>query len=180
LLAGSTIGAVIVGSLSTSATTGCTTHECDPSSYTWSGGAAIDENTYETTQIDQPWLSYPPMVAITVNFPPFFNGRRGAWLDVYLGTDATPNGGADFVFGDGYTTAAGYEAIYNFFGAPNGNSVLISNGTCARYFMRAVAHFVPVDGGMSEEDAEPQDGAIEATSPGGGKSGHNEPDSGAN
>ena len=163
--------AVVCGALAfPAAATGCTTHQCDTSSYTFTQGDWIDENTYETNPINGTWLPYPPNVFVTIQFPPPFNDnatRLPVAVFTYVGTSATP---ADDVNSDSWTPASGQLALYAFI---NGGGMLVQNGTCGDYSMRTVVQFAPVDGGGgggTASGAPPATDGSTATADGGGSS----------
>ena len=118
----------------------CTTHQCDSSSYDYYGGRMLDPNTYETNDWNEPWISYPGNVTVTVHFPPGI-GRQPLEVVGNVGTSATPNGGAQFMGGDNLAPVAG-QLAEEFFVTPTGFSVF--NASCAPYFARFVVTFPPV------------------------------------
>src|ERR1019366_10115246 len=69
----------------------CTTHQCDSSSYDYYGGRMLNPNTYETNDWNEPWISYPGNVTVTVHFPPGI-GRQPLEVVGNVGMSATPNG----------------------------------------------------------------------------------------
>jgi hypothetical protein len=144
VLACSALGCTAVGvALATAgpAATGCTTHQCDSSTYDWfpaetlpdgghtAGGFMIDENTYVSNAIDSDWLDYHGMTTIQIWFPPEVVGRAADLPLVWEGLDPTPNGGDAYVNGDNYAMAGGQLAIFNFLEtapggfAPDGGSL---------------------------------------------------------
>jgi|CZKU01.1.fsa_nt_gi hypothetical protein len=128
---------------------GCTTHECDTTSYDYFGGTMIDPNTYETSALNEPWIPYPGNVTVNIHFPKNVYRQPIAILG-QVGTSATPNGGIDFMGGDNLSMAAG-QLAEEFFIGPTGFSV--NNASCAPYFARFVVTFPPITltlfGGMA-------------------------------
>jgi hypothetical protein len=126
--------------------TGCYTHTCDPSAVTYDGGEMVDENTYETTPFvivtdGGSWLSYPPNVTLTVNFPPSVGVNRvPVSIDAYVGTTGTPDEPSDA--GGNFTTASGALVEYSVL---NDAGFQVVNATCADYYARFVVHFAAVD-----------------------------------
>jgi hypothetical protein len=161
--------------------TGCTTHQCDQSFYEWFPGAQalpdgghvpgrgfmLDEDTYVTNDLNDPWLIYHGNTTVKIWFPPEVAGRTVEPPTVFAGTDDTPNSpesqeeGANFtqvdgqlatftllntnltyadggLVGDGGVDAGAGGAIY-------GGSVLITNSSCASYFASVVVHFAHRD-----------------------------------
>jgi hypothetical protein len=186
VLACSALGCTAVGvALATAgpAATGCTTHQCDSSSYDWfpaerlpdggqtAGGFMVDENTYVSNaiigNINSDWPGYNGMTTIRFWFPPEVLGRTPELPFVWVGLDPTPNGGDAYVVPDNYTMASGQLAILNFLetapadknpgGHAVGGGVWVTNGTCASYFVHVEVHFV--DGG-SPVDAQADSGAL--------------------
>lgn len=126
---------------------GCYTHQCDPSAVTYDGGEMVDENTYETTPFVVPpdgggWLSYPPNVTLTVNFPPSVGVNRApVSIDAYIGTSGTPDEPSDA--GGNFTTASGALVEYSVL---NDGGFQVLNATCSTgYYARFVVHFAAVD-----------------------------------
>jgi len=126
---------------------GCYTTQCDPiAPRTYSGGEMIDDDTYETSPIQEPdggseaaepWIPYPGNLTLTVTFPPaaaaVIGQRTPAWIEPYVGVSAQPSASES----SNYILASG--ALAEFTPAPNGFTVL--NDTCASYFARFVVHF---------------------------------------
>ena len=129
-LACSALGCAAVGvALATAgpAATGCTTHQCDSSTYDWfpmealpdggqsPGGFMIDENTYVSNAIDSDWLrlSRHDDGPDPGSRPRCWGARRCCPAcgsgSTRLRTEATP-----YVNGDNYAPAAGQLAILNF------------------------------------------------------------------
>jgi hypothetical protein len=143
--------------------TGCTTHQCDQSSYDWPpavggsrGGFMQSEDFYVTNDINTTWLGYNGNTTIRLWFPPEVAGRIVQTPVVDVGLDDMPN--APFAMEEGlnYTTAVGQLAILNalmVFPEPVivdlegkkyrvGGSVTITNTTCASYFVHVEVTFV--------------------------------------
>ena len=124
-------GAVVVSGAVTvpATTTGCTTHQCDASNTTFTGGRWVSPTFYETSDWNEDWVPYPGAVNLTVTFPPggVAPGRGPISVKGYIGTGVGPNGGADFQGGEDWTPASGQVTEYYFL-SPTGFSV--ANGTC--------------------------------------------------
>jgi hypothetical protein len=144
------------------ATTGCQTHQCDASFYNYFGGTMMDADTFVTNAWDAPWLSFGGDTTIRIWFPKDVATRQVKSVLGYVGNDATPNGGPDFVGGDSFAPAVGQLAIYNFLGTglqtqegqTVGGGFWASNTTCADYFARFEVDFYPADAGVeSSADA---------------------------
>lgn len=162
-LACSALGCTAVGvALATAgpAATGCTTHQCDSSTYDWfpmealpdggqsPGGFMIDENTYVSNAIDSDWLDYHGMTTVQIWFPPEVLGRRALLPRVWVGLDPTPNGGDAYVNGDNYAPGAGQLAILNFLEtAPGGFAADGGSLGAVKYDKDDGGH--PVGGGFS-------------------------------
>ncbi len=162
----------------------CTTHQCDSSTYDYFGGRMTDPFTYESNDINRPWLDYGGMTTVRLWFPPASLGLTPIDAVVYTGLDETPNGGDSFVDGDLWSQAAGQNAVFNSFntepmtgpdGGPTvieigdasfGGSIQVTNASCARYFARIVVHFGPRESaatGMTGPDAPLVDAGAEAS-----------------
>jgi hypothetical protein len=149
------------------AATGCTTRQCDQSSYDFVSGHMLDENTYVTNDMDSDWMLFPGNSTINIWFPPQVLGRVPLVPVVEVGLDPTPNGGDEFVPGDNYTFGAGQLALLNSLNTGNthppgadggpqawvvdgghyGGGISVGNSTCANYFARVEVQFVPLDAG---------------------------------
>jgi len=145
--------------------TGCTTHQCDQSSYDWwptpdgrpgpDGGFMQDEDTYVTNALNQRWLDYPGNTTVRIWFPPEVAGRTADLPIVAVGTDDAPNSDAAVSLGDNYAPAGGQLAIFNLlntFPEPKmveghrvGGGVWVSISSCASYFVHVQVHFARVD-----------------------------------
>lgn len=152
-------GAAALALATVGPTEGCTTHQCDASSYPYYGGHMLDPLTYETNDVNATWLDYRGMTTIQIWFPPEVFGLTLENITVYTGLDPTPNGGDAFVDGDIYAMGAGQTAVYNSFnttpargtdggptlkvidGASFGGSLDVTNNSCAVYFARIVVTF---------------------------------------
>jgi hypothetical protein len=179
ILAVGLVSAVMVIGLGTTAatlsSTGCTTHGCDSSSYSFYGGHMLDENTFVTNDWDERWLDYPPNVTIFIYFPAEVAGRIPKPPIGNIGTGPTPNGGDAFVDGNNYTFAAGQLVYYNFLntipsGAPDGGMTgggfWAQNATCTGNFARFEVDFVPIDeAGAGSIDGGATDGGGVALTP---------------
>lgn len=105
--------------------TGCTTHQCDQSSYEWplqqalpdggvmAGGFMLDENTYVSNGIDAPWLIFRGNTTVKLWFPPEVAGRQYELPIVGVGIDEMPNSIESQEEGGNYTLGVGQLAIFN-------------------------------------------------------------------
>ncbi len=167
------------------ATTGCTTQQCNQSSYDFVGGVMLDENTYVTSYMDSSWLAFPGNTTVRIWFPTQVLGRVAKIPSVTVGLDPTPNGGDEFQSGDNYTLAAGQLAILNCLstaptpvGAPvppgcpgtllkpdggsYGGEISVTNTTCAKYFLRVEVDFTEADASGPLDGLAPIDAPAEA------------------
>jgi hypothetical protein len=81
-------GLVVTAMMAASlAPTGCTTHQCDPSTQdiyprrddaAAAGGFMIDENTFVTSSLDGNWLGFPGAATLRIWFPPEAHRMRGS------------------------------------------------------------------------------------------------------
>jgi hypothetical protein len=161
------------------AATGCTTHQCDQSSYDFAGGHMLDENTYVTNDIDSNWLRYNGNTTINILFPAAVLGRIAKVPVVEVGLGPNPNGGDAFSTTDNYTTAVGQLAIFNFLNtaplhddagdpavivvgdASFGGGLTVTNSTCASYFVRVEVDFIPLDAGAATSSSPESGGSID-------------------
>jgi hypothetical protein len=144
-------GSAVVAVLTLTAAAGldCYGHQCDasqrqfPSDGADGGGHMLDDNTYETNAIDEPWLAYPGNVRLQVNFPKDV-GRPMAWLEPYVGTSRQPTQSDS----DTWILASGALAEVI---ASDSTGFTVMNATCASYYARFVVHFAPrpaTEGGL--------------------------------
>ena len=121
-------------------TTGCTTHQCDTSQATYSGGIWTDAYTYETSDLDGDWIPFPGQVTLNVVFPPRGASPQRAVTSIesYVGTGVSPNGGADFQGGELNVPGAGQLTEFFFISS---SGFFVANASCAKYFARFVVHF---------------------------------------
>jgi hypothetical protein len=151
------------------ASTGCTTQQCDQSSYDYVGGHMLDENTYVTNDLDSDWLPFPGNSTIRIWFPLQLLGRIPLVPVVEVGIDQTPNSLASLEAGDNYTQGVGQLAIFNALsttpppnsdGGPGsftfnkvdyGGTLWVTATTCAKYFAHIQVQFVPLDAGPSTQ-----------------------------
>jgi hypothetical protein len=131
--------AAVGGGIAVPGTTGCTTHACDTLSTDFYGGRALDANTYETSDWDEDWISFPGLVTVHVHIPPEVARTRAPFsVDMNVGTGPSPNGGPAFQGGQAWSNAAGELGVAFFL---DSTGFFVSNATCATYFVRFVAHF---------------------------------------
>ncbi len=129
------------------ATTGCTTHQCDPQQpLAWATGDWIDENTWETSDINAPWMPFHGNTTVTITWS-HPDGRVPYWVDASVGIaeDAgdNPNGGGDNDGGSNFIPAAGSVVEFLTYGTTKENHVIVLNNTCAFYLARFIVHFPP-------------------------------------
>ena len=183
---GTGVLAVAFGGVTATSATGCTTHQCDPSSYDFFGPwILLDDNTIATTI----WACTRRTIrgSRSTGPPPFAFGfrRRSAARTVLnvvpqVGTDLTPNGGDEFMPGDNWIYAIGQLAYFNFlqtglefvnshgaFVAPDaaggiavGGGFSVANATCAPYFARFQINFAPEE---PEAGADNPAGSLDAS-----------------
>ncbi len=122
-LAVTTIGAV---------TSACQPRICDATSSLVDTGKVVDEDTWESVTLDEPWHDFPG--GRTVEFLlPEFKTRRVLSVEPYVAFAQYLNDGKeDFTLGSGDIT----EVLQ----AKDG-IVKIRNGTCANLHIRVVVHF---------------------------------------
>jgi hypothetical protein len=149
--------------------TGCTTHQCDQSSYDWfpldagrgpGGGFMVDEDTYFSNDPNQPWLVYHGNTTVRFWFPPEVAGRTAEVPQVFVGIDQMPNSPDALDSGANYTQGVGQLAIFNTLstqnpdGAPGpyeqdghlvGGGFMVTNSSCASYFAHVEVHFAHLD-----------------------------------
>jgi hypothetical protein len=150
--------------------TGCTTHQCDQSSYDWwptpdggpgpGGGFMQDENTYVSNALDQTFLVYNGNTTVRLWFPAEVAGRTPQLPTVAVGTDDAPNSDAAVAEGANYTQAIGQLATFNLlntFPEPRvvnghrvGGGVWITNSSCASYFAQVTVHFDSTEAGSGD------------------------------
>jgi hypothetical protein len=172
-------GLVIMAMMAASlATTGCTTHQCDPSTQdiyprmddaAVAGGFMIDENTFVTSSLDGTWLGFPGAGTLRIWFPPEAQGRvpLAPICDVGVATtsDCTPgtlSRNAQFASDSGITYAqvAGQLSEFNDVNTRRtdtdagtfGGSFEVTNATCACYLAWCRVDFVPLDAMPSVTD----------------------------
>jgi hypothetical protein len=136
---GATVMTTALAATAVPAATGCSTHQCDPSSYDYYGGIMLDANTYATSELNQPWIHYGPNTTVKIHFPNVGRAPAGVPI-VNIGTGDEPNGGPDFQWGQNYTPASGQLAFLNFL---DSNGMWVTNGSCAEYYLYVQVSFVP-------------------------------------
>ena len=152
--AGGAVTTCAAVSMTAAPETGCYTHRCDPSTATFPGpppedggllevGRMIDDDTYETNALDEPWIPYPPNVTLNVTFPSGLGSSRvPVSIDSYIGISSTPNDSSDGAVN--FTTAAGGVVEYD---SLNSTGFQAINTTCSMYWARFVVHFAPASTG---------------------------------
>jgi hypothetical protein len=156
-----------------STSTGCTTHQCDSSTYDYVDGFMEDSTTFVTTAITGPWIQYNGQTTIRIWFPKEVLGWTWKIPQVLVGTEATPNTLADFDDGDVSSPAAGQLAEFNLVttapqtgadggpfyvvnGKEFGGFLQLTNASCAPYFAFVQVEFVAPqattgpEGGLAE------------------------------
>jgi hypothetical protein len=132
------VSALVAEAAAPAAATGCTTHQCDPSTVEFDGGRVVGD-IYETNDWDEDWIPYPGQVTIHVKFPRTMP-RAPLSVDSYVGTGPNPNGGPKFEAGQSWAPSAGGLSILFFL---DQTGFFVSNTTCAYYYARFVVHFAP-------------------------------------
>jgi len=150
LCAGAAALAGVATGIGLPSATGCTTTQCDPKPGSYGGGEMVDENTYETSPIEDPdagpdsgelWISYQGNETLTVTFPDaavaVIGHRKPEGIEAYVGTAPQPNDtpGANF------TSISG--GLVEFYDAGSGGFSVLNN-TCSKYYARFVVHFPEV------------------------------------
>jgi hypothetical protein len=131
--------------------TGCTTHQCDSSSYDFVNGFMADANTFLTSDLASPGIEYRGMTTVRIWFPKEVLGRIPLFPQVSVGTDPTLNTGGSFDDGDIASSAAGQLAevneltttppkgsdggptFFTFDGGEFGGVLQLTNASCASY-----------------------------------------------
>lgn len=137
---GATAVAAVVSLASTGvmSSTACATHACDGSlvdenqldpSGRYLVGKMIDDDTWESNGLDEPWLEFPAQRAYIFHTP-LLVGRVPLEMLAYVSTVDNPNAGPD-----NYALASGNlaEFLNN-----HGDYFLVKNDTCGQYFVRVV------------------------------------------
>jgi len=148
-------GAVLAGAatwIGLAPTTACTPNGCNPTTASYPddggpGGEMVDENTYETSPIqepasgpgsNEPWVLYPGMVTLAVTFPPaaraVIGQRQPLSIDSYVGIAPQP----DDTPGANFTEISGGLVEFAEAGA---DGFHVTNDTCSKYWARFVVHF---------------------------------------
>jgi hypothetical protein len=157
-----------------SAQTGCTTHQCDQSSYDYypattlpdgghvPGGGFLVDDTYFTNDIDSNWLTFQGNSTVRIWFPPEVAGWYPYLPVVAVGTDPTPNSVASQDAGFNYTQGVGQLGIFNVENIDTepkmvnghcvGGGVSITNSTCATYFAYVEVQFIRSGAGSETID----------------------------
>jgi hypothetical protein len=119
------------------ATSACQPRICDSTHTVVDTGKAVDQNTWESVTLDEPWHDYPG--GRTVEFLlPEFKARRVLSVEPYVAfAEYLNDGKEDFTLGSGDIT----EVLQ-----AGGGIVKVRNGTCANLHIRVVVHFAPSAG----------------------------------
>jgi hypothetical protein len=161
--------------------TGCTTHQCDSSTYDYVNGFMEDATTFVTNAMDSPWIQYNGMTTVRIWFPKQVLGWTPKFPEVQISTDPTPNTLGSFDDGDVQSGAAGQLAVYDlltttpqtgadggpfftFDGGEFGGFLQLTNASCAPYFARVQVEFIPPgDAGTARAVAPAEAGPAEAS-----------------
>jgi hypothetical protein len=133
--------------------TACATHACDgsfvnderqdpPNSGHYVVGKMVDEDTWESNGLDEPWFDFPGQRTYWFNTPQLL-GREPLEMLAYITTVDNPNAAA--VGGaapDNYTLASGNVAEFLDY---RGDHFQVKNDTCGHYFVRVVVRVAPVN-----------------------------------
>jgi hypothetical protein len=148
--------------------TGCTTHQCDSSTYDYVDGFMEDSTTFVTTVVSGPWIQYNGQTTIRIWFPKEVLGWQWKIPLVEVGTEATPNTLENFDDGDVGSNAAGQLAEFNLVttaprtgtdggpfyvldGKEFGGFLQLTNASCAPYFAYVQVEFIPPDALMGPD-----------------------------
>jgi hypothetical protein len=157
--------------VSSPASTGCTTHQCDPSTADFpartavmdgaptAGGFMIDQDTFVTSSLDGTWVEYPANGTLRILFPPEVACRMPLGPpSCYVGVAPSPISCAPSPnapsAGDGginYAQASGQLAEFNDLNTVRtdtaagtfGGSFVVRNATCQLYCLWCRVDFVP-------------------------------------
>jgi hypothetical protein len=164
---------VAAGATGALTSTACATHACDgsfvndvrqdpPDSGRYVVGKMVDEDTWESNGLDEPWFDFPGQRTYWFNTPQLL-GREPVEMLAYITTVDNPNQSVPRGSPpDNYTLASGNVAEFLDY---RGDHFQVKNDTCGHYFVRVVVRVAPVnDAGATPLDAAsdaPQDGARE-------------------
>jgi hypothetical protein len=112
--------------------TACQHHRCDPPLAVFLDLEKLDEDTYQTGAIDEPWVSYPGIQALVLRFPKQPEGRRVVLVDAYVSVTQDQR-----TEGSNFTRAAGDLTIVRYANANEGE-VHVLNRTCEHFYFRAI------------------------------------------
>lgn len=161
---------LVVGTASLSATTGCTTHECDTSCI-WIGAPAPDGSTcasgtapsaslhhrsggelvWESSPMEGTWLDFPGAVSYTFILPAeMTTALQNGWTllapTVWISTAANQiDGGGTAAPAAGQLAEVNGMSVYGF---------VVTNGACAEYSIRVEVHVIPPDSIASDASTE--------------------------
>jgi hypothetical protein len=164
------------------ATTGCTTHACDPTTADFApatdasaapGGFMIDENTFVTSSLvdvnpyassTPSWIGIPGNRTLRILFPPEVAGRTPLTPTCLVANGQNPNDPSAGPDGVTFTTASGQLAEFNDLNTrlssfddgaaveTFGGSFFLKNATCQFEYYRCIVDFVPLDAAPSGMD----------------------------
>jgi hypothetical protein len=98
-------------------------------------GRMLDENTWESTPLDAPWLPFPGARTWIIDMPQL-GGRRPQIVIPYVSASPEPvRNGQSFTPGGG-----NIAELYN----PHPDHIEVKNGTCAEYYLRVVVIAAPL------------------------------------
>jgi hypothetical protein len=141
-------------------TPACLTKDCEGVEYqAWGDapgqGIFLDDNTWITTNVDDPWLDFPPGRIWGLDPPGWKDqGREPTEMQAWVSAGPNPNDG-----GDNWSQASGNLA--EFWGAAPGH-INVSNATCAHWYLRVLLRAAPRDASSSDAPADAPADASEA------------------
>jgi hypothetical protein len=126
----------------------CYTHNCDADVQNYGGdagdGRLLDENTWESSPIDGPWLPFPRQRFYVFDLH-LLGDRRPMIPLPYVSAQRDPlHEGGNFTLGSGNLTEIS---------AADKGKIVIHNGTCADYYLRLVVQSEPLPP-APEQDAD--------------------------
>ena len=161
----SAVGAMAVAAVVALASTGimsssaCATHACDGSfvkedqrdpSGNYTVGKMVDDDTWESGGIDDPWLDFPAERTYEFHLPIELRGRAMLEMIPYVSVDQLPNASAasNWALGSGnlgeflsrQCTCFRQDGGIHY---PDNcdDAFLVRNDTCGEYFLRVVVRF---------------------------------------
>ncbi len=144
---GLTVAVGSVAVLSPLASTACFTNACDGDFQSFSGGALVDPNTWQTGPIAGPWLPFPARRTWRLEFPAL--GRMPTEVIVWVSTVPAPTSGGSF------TLASGNTALVT---EVSGDAAVVTNDTCSELYVRVVVRAPQLGPGAPPTEGAPSDG----------------------